>query len=75
MVLPMLKQIHYEQCLEQDAELRIQGGATKKLKVPRAKLNIEEAAQIVRMISVSHVDRSFEKVSSLEVMKQIQSSS
>jgi lysine-specific demethylase 3 len=38
----MLKQIHYEQCLEQDAELRIQGGATKKLKVPRAKLNIEE---------------------------------
>eukprot|EP01018_Ginkgo_biloba_P010516 Gb_24423 [translate_table: standard] len=41
LVLPVLKQIHNEQCLEQEVEARIRG-LTAKLEIPRAKLNRDE---------------------------------
>ncbi|KAH9322817.1 hypothetical protein KI387_017456, partial [Taxus chinensis] len=41
LVLPLLNQMHREQCLEQDVEARIRG-VTVKLEVPRANLNIDE---------------------------------
>eukprot|EP01018_Ginkgo_biloba_P024717 Gb_03988 [translate_table: standard] len=41
MVLPVLEQIHNEQCLEQEAEAKIQG-IEEVLEIPRAKLNTDE---------------------------------
>ncbi|KAH9322173.1 hypothetical protein KI387_016812, partial [Taxus chinensis] len=42
MVLPVLKQIHKEQCLEQEVEAKIQGEPAMKLEIPRSKLNPDE---------------------------------
>ncbi|XP_059063428.1 lysine-specific demethylase JMJ27 isoform X2 [Cryptomeria japonica] len=41
LVLPVLRQIHHEQCIEQEVEARIQG-ATAKLEVPKANVNMDE---------------------------------
>jgi len=42
MALPVLKQIHREECLEQEVEAKIQGDPTIKPEIPKAKLNADE---------------------------------
>uniref|UniRef100_A0A0C9RXT6 TSA: Wollemia nobilis Ref_Wollemi_Transcript_5242_3829 transcribed RNA sequence n=1 Tax=Wollemia nobilis TaxID=56998 RepID=A0A0C9RXT6_9CONI len=42
MTLPVIKQIHKEQCLEQEVEAKIQGEPVTKVEIPRAKLNLDE---------------------------------